>query len=242
MTTSITDARYNVIHHTPSYTSSLLFDEPAETGWSVMPGFDESLSIPPHLEPPRFDTDETLPSQMHPSYPYGRPLSLGKKGSKGRGVGNLLGTIGSGMDMRGGEWRGRGERWEEWGLEDVKEKEGRREVPPGMAGAKRPPSPPSPALHPSSIPAPRSIHLRRLIERQRSSPVIPNEGFDAPVPNETYDEPQSPNTNHQRQGQMTNEQQTVQIGTLGQNRREGGRTSADDEIEASDEEGGGDVD
>ncbi|WVQ96849.1 hypothetical protein IAU59_003956 [Kwoniella sp. CBS 9459] len=225
MTTSITDARYNVLHHTSAHTLSLSFDEPPETGWSVMPGYDESLSIPPHLEPPRLDADETLPSMLHPSYPFGRPVSLGKKGSglgsglgsRGRGVGNLLGTVGDGGDPRNGWGSGmgsgwgngdaRGERWEEWGLEDVVERERRKEVPPGMAGAKRPPSPPSPALRPSQIPLPRSQHLRHLLERQQSSPQPPNDGFDAPVPNETYEEDQD---QHQAQIQAQQQQQQQQ--------------------------------
>ncbi|WVW84570.1 hypothetical protein I302_106604 [Kwoniella bestiolae CBS 10118] len=229
MTTSITDARYNVLHHTPSYTSSLLFDEPPETGWSVMPGFDETLNIPIELEPPRFDADETLPNQIHPSYPYGRPVSLGKKsgGSKGKGVGNLLGTIGMGMsmDLRGGEWSGGsgrvGGQWQEWGLDEVRGsgEGGRREIPPGMAGAKRPPSPPSPSLHPSATPPPRSMHLRRLIERQQASPSIPNEGFDAPVPNETYDEPNSPQQQQQQQPvEQTRNGRNVVIGGGGSER------------------------
>ncbi|OCF30620.1 hypothetical protein I316_07748 [Kwoniella heveanensis BCC8398] len=183
-----------------------------------MPGYDESLAIPPHLEPPRLDADETLPSMLHPSYPFGRPVSLGKKagsGSRGRGVGNLLGTVGEGGDPRNGwgygmgtgvGWGGggdaRGERWHEWGLEDVVEREKRKEVPPGMAGAKRPPSPPSPALRPSHLPLPRSQHLRHLLERQQLSPQPPNDGFDAPVPNETYEEDHDPQQQRQQQQQQ----------------------------------------
>ncbi|WWC88774.1 uncharacterized protein L201_003687 [Kwoniella dendrophila CBS 6074] len=240
MTTSITDARYNVLHHTSSYTSSLLFDEPPETGWSVMPGFDESINIPIEYEPPRFDSDETLPNQIHPSYPFGRPASLNRKGNntKNKGISNLLGTLGSSsrgmnMNLRGGEWSNKkhseaqgDDSWHEWGLDnDLLQNHGRKEIPPGMAGAKRPPSPPSPALHPSLIPAPRSQHLRRLIERQQSSPIIPNQGFDAPVPNETYDEPNSPNVNAQQDAQQQQQQQQqvsqtqqpvpVQMGQIG---------------------------
>ncbi|WVQ65872.1 uncharacterized protein L199_004050 [Kwoniella botswanensis] len=250
MTTSITDARYNVLHHTPSYTSSLLVDEPPETGWSVMPGYDETLNIPIELEPPRFDADETLPNQIHPSYPYGRPQSLGKKpgGSKGKGVGNLLGTIGIGMSMnlRGGEWTGEtgrtGGQWQEWGLEEVKSSGGggRREVPPGMAGAKRPPSPPSPSLHPNSIPPPRSMHLRRLIERQQSSPSLPNEGFDAPVPNETYDEPSSPQQQQQQQNQpieqTRNNRNVVATGSERENEDEDGNGQGGSEEDRMDDE------
>ena len=98
-----------------------------------MPGFDESIPIPPHLELPRLDADETLPSQIHPSYPFGRPATVGKPIRAGPG--NLLGTV-EGSESRGqvmgGKW-GRGERWVELGMGEVVEVEKRKEVPPGMA-------------------------------------------------------------------------------------------------------------
>ncbi|WWD18398.1 hypothetical protein CI109_102848 [Kwoniella shandongensis] len=160
MTTSITDARYNVLHQTTSHTLSLSFDDPPETGWS--------------------------------GWGWGR--------GKG-GVGNLLGTLGGGGGS-GGEGWGRENGWDEWGLEEVVEREKRKEIPPGMAGAKRPPSPPSPALRPSHIPLPRSLHLRHLLERQQqASPPIPTDGFDAPVPNETYEEDQAGNNANGQDGQ-----------------------------------------
>ncbi|RSH89325.1 hypothetical protein EHS25_002437 [Saitozyma podzolica] len=60
-------------------------------------------------------------------------------------------------------------------------------TPPSFQGAKRPPSPPSPSLRPTQTPDPRSIHLQHLYARQRqSTPVVPQDPFDAPVPNETY--------------------------------------------------------
>ncbi|WVQ80720.1 hypothetical protein IAT38_002825 [Cryptococcus sp. DSM 104549] len=221
MTTSITDARYSVLHQTTAHTLSLSFDDPPETGWSVMPGYDESFSIPPYLEPPRIDADETLPSMVHPSYPFGRNVTLCAKsgGWRGKGgVGNLLGTVdgggwgslgrgagsggGLGGDLGlGGGGRGglrsegamRGGGWDEWGLDEVVEREKRKEVPPGMAGAKRPPTPPSPALRPSLIPSPRSVHLRHLLERQQlAEPQPMGDGFDASVPNETYEDGQQP--------------------------------------------------
>ena len=107
-----------------------------------MPGFDESLEIPASLEPPRLDADETLPNLLHPSYPFGRPVSLGKsRAVKGLGVGNLLGSLGRGglgMGMGGG---GRGERgmrnqedrWDELDQGGLVEREKGKEVPPGMA-------------------------------------------------------------------------------------------------------------
>ncbi|WVO15784.1 hypothetical protein L204_103446 [Cryptococcus depauperatus] len=220
MTTSITDARYSIIHQTPTDTLALTFDDPPETGWSVMPGFDEYIPIPPHLEPPRLDADEALPSQIHPSYPLGRPgaskketrgirgergHAVGGGSRKGRKVGNLLTTVGLGegwgRDMRAEEsvhggrgWggsalRSNDEMWIESGLGEIIDREKKKEVPPGMAGAKRPPTPPSPALRPNQIRLPRSIHLRHLLERQQARQVpISNDQFDAPVPNETYEE------------------------------------------------------
>lgn len=130
-----------------------------------MPGYDEHLPIPPHLEPPRLDADETLPSQLHPSYPFGRGVTKSRVGvaGKGKGVGNLLGTVGTGgagagpaegsgssgkkggmgagvgMGMEafgfgfGSGRAGRGEGWDELGMEEVVEKERYKEVPPGMA-------------------------------------------------------------------------------------------------------------
>ena len=139
------DARYTSLHFTPGHLLSLSFDDPPESGWSVMPGFDESIPVPAHLEPPRLDADETLPSQLHPSYPFGRPPSLGRPVRPWMGgPGNLLGTVGDGQGRgqgmeggmggvwMGGRW-GRGEGWEELGLTEVVEVEERKEVPPGMA-------------------------------------------------------------------------------------------------------------
>jgi len=108
-----------------------------------MPGFDESLEIPSSLEPPRLDADETLPNLLHPSYPFGRPVSLGKsRAVKGLGVGNLLGSlgrgglgIGMGMGMGGGGrgMRNQEDRWDELDQGGLVEREKGKEVPPGMA-------------------------------------------------------------------------------------------------------------
>lgn len=93
-----------------------------------MPGYDENVSFAAHLEPPRLDADETLPSQVHPSYPYGRPKTAGSKpgagagGAGARAAGNLL-EPGGRMD----------EKWEELDLSAVLEHSDGREVPPVMA-------------------------------------------------------------------------------------------------------------
>ncbi|RDB15863.1 hypothetical protein Hypma_003653 [Hypsizygus marmoreus] len=37
---------------------------------------DEELDIPPHMVPPNPDDSDILPSQVHPSYPYGNPTNI----------------------------------------------------------------------------------------------------------------------------------------------------------------------
>jgi len=92
-----------------------------------MPGYDASLPISPSLEPPQLDADETLPTQIHPSYPFGRPPTYSRPAAVRRvALPNLMGTV------EGVKW-GRGEGWEEVGMEGVVERERGREVPPGMA-------------------------------------------------------------------------------------------------------------
>ncbi|KAL7419957.1 hypothetical protein Q5752_004920 [Cryptotrichosporon argae] len=197
MTTSITDARFTHLQSTAFEMRSLLSDEPAETGWSVMPGYDEDVLVPVHLEPPRADADETLPTQAHPSYPLGRP-GPSTTGASGGGPGALGGIGGRAAAMDRGRKRKRiadllrGEAgdavgWPELATAGIMRKRDRKEVPPGMAGAKRPPSPPSPALRPAHLPAPRSHHLRTHLERHRrhASPPPRADPFDGPVPNET---------------------------------------------------------
>ncbi|KAI0741643.1 hypothetical protein C8Q80DRAFT_147099 [Daedaleopsis nitida] len=36
----------------------------------------EEIDMPPHMKPPNPEESEVLPSQVHPSYPYGNPLSI----------------------------------------------------------------------------------------------------------------------------------------------------------------------
>lgn len=37
---------------------------------------DDELDIPPHMVPPNPDDSDILPSQVHPSYPYGNPTNI----------------------------------------------------------------------------------------------------------------------------------------------------------------------
>jgi hypothetical protein len=141
-----------------------------------MPGFDQNVAVPPHHEPPRMDADETLPSMMHPSYPYGRGPTVAKalRGGGLNGVigvqvgGEGLGSVGlgygaeqdrgagpsaerSGPHGPGGAgsstnrdmarlFGGQGQvaarerdRWIEFGLDGVLERERKKEAPPVMA-------------------------------------------------------------------------------------------------------------
>lgn len=128
-----------------------------------MPGYDEFVPVPEHLEPPQLDADETLPTQLHPSYPFGRPPTIsrpqrpwmtgptnllgnmdrlggggwgGDRGGAGAGGSRWVDGQGQGQGQGEG-WLGsrygQGEGWRELGMEGVVEREKRKEVPPGMA-------------------------------------------------------------------------------------------------------------
>ncbi|GMK53968.1 hypothetical protein CspeluHIS016_0105540 [Cutaneotrichosporon spelunceum] len=193
MTTSITDARFTHLHATPEYILALLIDEKPDAQWAhVMPGFDENLDIPASLEPPRLDADEVLPSQLHPSYPFGRAPS-GKKAAGG----NLRAIAGNMLPQQDED------KWDDLDLSALLERPDGREVPPVMAGSKRPPPRTPPSLHPQNVPPPRSEHLRRHLERERqATPPAPADPFDAPVPNETYAEDDPDNPMHGDLGDM----------------------------------------
>ncbi|KAJ7600651.1 hypothetical protein C8J56DRAFT_999799 [Mycena floridula] len=45
---------------------------------------DDDLDIPPHMVPPNPDDSDILPSQVHPSYPYGNPTTIKHPASKPR--------------------------------------------------------------------------------------------------------------------------------------------------------------
>lgn len=45
---------------------------------------DDELDIPPHMVPPNPDDSDILPSQVHPSYPYGNPTNIKHPASKPR--------------------------------------------------------------------------------------------------------------------------------------------------------------
>ncbi|KAF6763769.1 hypothetical protein DFP72DRAFT_745053, partial [Ephemerocybe angulata] len=45
---------------------------------------DNELEIPAHMVPPNPDDSDNLPSQVHPSYPYGNPTSVKHPASKPR--------------------------------------------------------------------------------------------------------------------------------------------------------------
>jgi len=45
---------------------------------------DDELDIPPHMVPPNPDDSDILPSQVHPSYPYGNPTNIKHPASRPR--------------------------------------------------------------------------------------------------------------------------------------------------------------
>lgn len=117
------DARFTHLHATPDYILALLMDEKPDAQWAhVMPGFDENLDIPGFLEPPRLDADEVLPSQLHPSYPFGRA----EKGKKAAG-GNLRAIAGNMMPQQ------EEGKWNELNLSALIQRPDGKEVPPVMA-------------------------------------------------------------------------------------------------------------
>lgn len=96
-----------------------------------MPGFEEDVAYPAYLEPPRPDADETLPSQVHPSYPFGRPKVGSKLGLTGP---NAHG--GASVSKQAGNLLLPNERedvWTEMDMGAVLEKPDGKEVPPVMA-------------------------------------------------------------------------------------------------------------
>ncbi|KAF8320146.1 hypothetical protein F5887DRAFT_1066272 [Amanita rubescens] len=45
---------------------------------------DDDMDIPPHMVPPNPDDSDVLPSQVHPSYPYGDPTNIKHPAAKPR--------------------------------------------------------------------------------------------------------------------------------------------------------------
>ncbi|BGP17448.1 hypothetical protein JCM10213_003269 [Rhodosporidiobolus nylandii] len=68
----MSDARFSYLHVPFSRTSRLLDEEDEKLGWDLP---DDDIQVPAHLLPPYQDEDDetVLPSQAHPSYPYGNP-------------------------------------------------------------------------------------------------------------------------------------------------------------------------
>jgi len=54
----------------------LIFDTYESSGFLGGELSDEELEIPAHMVPPNPDDSDILPSQVHPSYPYGNPTNI----------------------------------------------------------------------------------------------------------------------------------------------------------------------
>jgi len=71
----MTDLTFSHLHMT---NRDMLILETFENPLTYLSGeiSDEELEIPPHLIPPNPDDSDVLPSQVHPSYPYGNPTNI----------------------------------------------------------------------------------------------------------------------------------------------------------------------
>jgi len=71
----MTDLTYCHLHMT---NRDMLIFETFENPLTYLSGelSDEELEIPPHMVPPNPDDSDILPSQVHPSYPYGNPTNI----------------------------------------------------------------------------------------------------------------------------------------------------------------------
>lgn len=77
------------------------------------------LDIPPHMVPPNPDDSDILPSQVHPSYPYGNPTNIKHPSSKPRPPYDPSSrALFEDMGYAGGGING-SLRWRDLGLEDL---------------------------------------------------------------------------------------------------------------------------
>jgi hypothetical protein len=80
---------------------------------------DDELDIPPHMVPPNPDDSDILPSQVHPSYPYGNPTNVKHPSSKPRPPYDPSSrALFEDMGYAGGGING-SLRWRDLGLEDL---------------------------------------------------------------------------------------------------------------------------
>ncbi|KAL7411900.1 hypothetical protein BDY24DRAFT_395293 [Mrakia frigida] len=117
------DGRYSSFYMSDG--ALLALDFPDEDDFGIIPPFDDVISVPPELDPPKPDDDDTLPSKAHPSYPYGPPYSQPTRASP------FHHPNPSSFSQQ--------PTWGDLALRDLLAHEMGKEVPPGMAGAKRGP-------------------------------------------------------------------------------------------------------
>jgi len=80
---------------------------------------DDELDIPPHLIPPNPDESDMLPSQVHPSYPYGNPNNIKHPSAKPRQAYGLLSrALFEDMSIGGGGTNGT-LRWTDLALDEL---------------------------------------------------------------------------------------------------------------------------
>ncbi|KAF8159835.1 hypothetical protein B0H34DRAFT_782435 [Crassisporium funariophilum] len=80
---------------------------------------DDELDIPPHMVPPNPDDSDILPSQVHPSYPYGNPTNIKHPSSRPRPPYDPSSrALFEDMGYAGGGING-ALRWRDLGLDDL---------------------------------------------------------------------------------------------------------------------------
>ncbi|KDR68018.1 hypothetical protein GALMADRAFT_231656 [Galerina marginata CBS 339.88] len=113
----MTDLTYCYLHMTRN---DLLILDTVDTA-EYMPGelSDDELDIPSHLVPPNPDDSDMLPSQVHPSYPYGNPTHIKHPSAKPRpGYDPGSRALFEDMGYAGGGVNGT-LRWRDLGLDDL---------------------------------------------------------------------------------------------------------------------------
>ncbi|KAF9649207.1 hypothetical protein BDM02DRAFT_3095196, partial [Thelephora ganbajun] len=157
------DLFYCYAHMTPSDLRTLDTLE----GPDYMEGYlsDEDLDIPPGTKPPNPEESELLPSVVHPSYPFGNPLSIKHPASRpkrpfepsSRALFEDMVPLGAGVNGF--------LRWKELGLDTLLPVDEEAETKVQAEQARKMANG-VPAHQQSTAPPPRPIGMQRTVETQ----------------------------------------------------------------------------
>jgi len=70
----MTESTYCYLHMTPARIAAMDFFDELDERTIIGKVDDDEIEIPPGAMPPDPDDDDNLPSQIHPSFPYGNPF------------------------------------------------------------------------------------------------------------------------------------------------------------------------